>query len=90
MIKARDLAADQSRQRGSKQLNTAQCEKLLKAVSQNMNAPWTPAKQAREAGLSPDYFSRLFKHTFGLPPREWLVREKMRKAAQLLLAPRIA
>ncbi|AWW43134.1 hypothetical protein DN051_41715 (plasmid) [Streptomyces cadmiisoli] len=39
---------------------------------------------ARVAGLSPDYFTRVFRRTFGMPPREWIVRRRIQRAALLL------
>jgi AraC-like DNA-binding protein len=41
----------------------------------------TPAELAAELGLSLDYFSRRFRATFGLAPRSWLTRERIRRAA---------
>lgn len=42
------------------------------------------ADLARVAGLSPDYFTRVFRRTFGVPPREWMVRRRIQRAALLL------
>ncbi|MEW2811052.1 helix-turn-helix domain-containing protein [Streptomyces massasporeus] len=39
---------------------------------------------ARVAGLSPDYFTRVFRRTFGAPPREWIVARRIQRAAVLL------
>ncbi|MEU0002630.1 AraC family transcriptional regulator [Streptomyces microflavus] len=36
------------------------------------------------AGLSPDYFSRAFRLTFGVSPRTWIVRSRVQHAARLL------
>ncbi len=44
-----------------------------------------PADLARAAGLSPRYFARRFNATFAQTPRTWLVSERMRRAALLLL-----
>lgn len=41
----------------------------------------TPQQLAEVANLSPDYFARLFKQTYGVIPRTWLVQEKMRLAS---------
>lgn len=43
------------------------------------------ADLARAAGLAPAYFARRFAATVGCAPREWLVAERMRRAATLLL-----
>ncbi|MFC8956517.1 helix-turn-helix domain-containing protein [Streptomyces sp. NPDC057101] len=41
----------------------------------------TVADLAAMAGLSPDYFTRTFRKTFGMPPREWLVQRRIQHAA---------
>lgn len=45
----------------------------------------TPAELAILMGLSPDYFTRLFRRTFGVPPRVWLVQERLDRAARALV-----
>src|ERR1041384_97439 len=41
---------------------------------------------AAEAGLSPFYFARVFSGLVGEPPRQYLLRVRLRRAAQLLRA----
>lgn len=43
-----------------------------------------PAELARAAGLSPEYFARLFRRTYQLAPRQWLVQKRLEMGAHLL------
>ncbi|MEU6285411.1 helix-turn-helix transcriptional regulator [Streptomyces sp. NPDC047028] len=36
------------------------------------------ADLAEAVGLTPDYFTRVFRRTFGMPPREWLMHRRVR------------
>lgn len=42
------------------------------------------AELAGSCGLSRSHFSRAFKASMGTPPHRWLVRERVRRAADLL------
>ena len=39
---------------------------------------------AAVAGLSPNHFSKLFKRSTGLPPHQYVIRERTEKAKALL------
>ena len=53
--------------------------------AQNNLAAWPrPADLARQVNLSPDHFSRVFRQTFGMPPRRWLLEQRIQHAAALL------
>jgi AraC-like DNA-binding protein len=41
-------------------------------------------RAAREVGLSPFYFLRLFARVLGVTPHQYLVRARLRRAARLL------
>ncbi|MBI3832373.1 MAG: helix-turn-helix transcriptional regulator [Planctomycetes bacterium] len=43
-----------------------------------------PSDLAAELRLNPDYFARVFQRTFGVSPRAWILRERMRVAAMRL------
>ncbi|MFW5830397.1 MAG: AraC family transcriptional regulator [Planctomycetota bacterium] len=45
-----------------------------------------PSDLARELHLDPSWFARLFKRSYGLSPRSWLKRQRIRHAAALLEA----
>ncbi len=63
--------------------------RLLGYVDENIADRPTPAALAAALGLSPDYFSRVFRTTFGCAPRVWLVRERIRRAAAAMLEYRM-
>jgi AraC-like DNA-binding protein len=42
------------------------------------------AELAALCGLSRSYFIRAFKHTTGLPPHQWLLRQRVKRAKELL------
>lgn len=44
----------------------------------------SPSELASVLRLNPDYFARVFQRTFGLSPRAWIMRERMRVAAMRL------
>jgi len=44
----------------------------------------TPAQLARLLDYSPGYFTRIFQRSYGLPPRTWLLQQRLRHAAVLL------
>lgn len=45
------------------------------------HAEATPRDLARQAGLTLDYFTRLFRAAYGRPPRRWLLERRMHAAA---------
>ncbi|MFJ7063067.1 helix-turn-helix domain-containing protein [Streptomyces microflavus] len=57
---------------------------LEEYVDRNITERPHASDLARVAGLSPDYFTRVFRRTFGMPPREWVVRRRIQRAAVLL------
>jgi AraC-like DNA-binding protein len=68
-------------------LTVFQQEELRAFVASRQGAPGpplTPRELARVAGLSPDYFARHFRRTYGVSPRRWILQERLRHAAVLL------
>lgn len=59
-------------------------KRIAESVLDEKNLRVAPRDLARMAGLSADYFSRQFKKTYGLPPREWLLRQRLKQACGLL------
>jgi AraC-like DNA-binding protein len=58
--------------------------RLLALVEADPTTRPGPAQLARALGLSPTWFARLFRRTYGCPPRTWLVRQRRRQAAERL------
>lgn len=72
---------------GGRTLSAAQRQRLRLAVRRALPRWLTPADLAAEVELTPDYFARVFRRTFGCAPRAWLVAERLRTAAALLAEP---
>ncbi|MGH7142869.1 MAG: AraC family transcriptional regulator [Planctomycetota bacterium] len=65
-------------------LSRFQRDTLARYVEAHLAERPTPAELARHLKLSPDYFTRIFRRTYRLPPRGWLLRQRIRLAAQRL------
>lgn len=60
------------------------CEKVTQLVLEHPEKRYRPADLAKLCGLSSDYFSRLFRSAFGVSPKQWLLKQRLRSAASLL------
>jgi AraC-like DNA-binding protein/mannose-6-phosphate isomerase-like protein (cupin superfamily) len=67
--------------RESRRLTHVDRHTLLQYVRRNMRYRPTSADLAREMDLTPDYFSRIFRMSFGTSVRRWVLEERMREAA---------
>lgn len=57
---------------------------LTEYIQNHISVRPSPADLAGELRLNPDYFARVFRRTFGLSPRAWILRERIRVAAMRL------
>lgn len=58
---------------------------VLRRLEADFAAPQPLSELARQAGLSPYHFLRVFKGTTGTTPHQWLLRVRLRQAARLLV-----
>lgn len=54
-------------------------------IESHLDRPLKLADVAKVAGLSPHHFGRLFKQSTGFSPRQYIIRQRVQKARQLLL-----
>lgn len=66
---------------GEPGLSQAQRSHLQRYAHDRMAYSPEPRELAVELGLSLDYFTRIFRRSFGIPPRAWLLQERIRLAA---------
>ena len=78
-----DLSLQREKEQGS-WLQPCQQSHLVKWVRKNMAERPSPKECAQELGISYDYFGRLFKKTFDMSTRDWLVQERITMARRLL------
>jgi AraC-like DNA-binding protein len=69
---------------GHRALSRAQRLRVMDHARRHVTDRLTPAQLAADLQLSEDYFTRLFRASFGLAPRTWLVRDRIRMAADQL------
>jgi AraC-like DNA-binding protein len=69
--------------RGSRgrMLHAVQRRRIGRLLSERIAHGLEPTDLARSLDLSLDYFTRLFRNTYGVPPRTYLKQERMRLAA---------
>ena len=69
-------------------LTLGQQARLRRLVRENVQGNLSPSDLAAELGLSPTYFSRLFKVSYRMIPRTWLMKERLRVASLQLMETR--
>ena len=65
-------------------LSYVQRRQLYEMLAERRGTRVRPADLAERLALSPEYFARLFSRTFGMPPRRWLIEQRVRDAANTL------
>ena len=64
-----------------------QIRKVAVYVEQNLATRLEPAQMADLVGLSIPYFSRSFKKSVGVPPGQYILWRRVKRAAQLMADP---
>lgn len=72
--------------RATRGLDAAAQQALLARIDRDPAARLSPTLLARELAMSPTWFARLFRRTYGYAPRTWLVRHRIGQAAERLLS----
>ncbi len=65
-------------------LEAADQAMLLELIDRDPKARLHPAHLARHIGMTPTWFARRFRRTYGCSPRTWLVRRRIERAAEQL------
>lgn len=68
----------------SRQLSLAQKNRLRNFIEQNLGSQLTVESMALIVGISPNYFSALFRTSFGEPPHHYVMQRRIERAAYLL------
>jgi len=67
-----------------RKLSPSQRVRMVRWVRDNLSLRPSPRQVADMLGISPDYFGRLFRNTFGQSPRDWLIHQRIMAARRLL------
>lgn len=66
-------------------LNRVQMREAVAFIQKNITRRFRIKELSSHLHLNADYFSRRFKESFGVSPREWIKRERIRAAAAYLM-----
>jgi AraC-like DNA-binding protein len=69
---------------GRRGLSALQREVVTRYTQAHLSEGIAPAQLAATVTMTPDYFARVFRASFGCSPRVWLTRERARAASRLL------
>ncbi len=76
--------------RGDARFSQRRLARILEYVRANLASDLSLAELARMAGVSPSHFKTLFKQTVGLPVHQYVVRQRVEYAVELLQRDRAA
>jgi AraC family transcriptional regulator len=65
-------------------LSPAQKQRIIRFIKDNLGTEITVRDLAETIGVSPSYFYRVFKATFGMTPHHFIMRERIAQAKMLL------
>jgi AraC family transcriptional regulator len=71
-------------------LSTAQARRVRDYVSENLGGDIGLSELAHQVGLSPHYFSLLFKRAFGVSPHQYILSARIHRARRLLTERKMA
>jgi AraC family transcriptional regulator len=81
------LATGTTSRHGSLPLNAeARVSRTVRAIDHHSDGPMTLGRLARDAGLSPYHFLRVFERLTGLTPHQYVRRSRLREAAARLMS----
>ena len=80
------LAASQHRDAAPRERDLARIDRVLRRLESQSGEPQTLGELAGSAGLSRYHFLRTFKTVTGVTPHQWLLRARLRDAAERLAA----
>jgi len=85
-VHAVELAADRSSRSSALPANTElRVTRAIRAIDRHPDGSLTLEALAREAGLSPYHFLRMFERLTGLTPHQYVRRARLREAARRLI-----
>ncbi len=65
-------------------------QELLDYIDENISAKLTLSALAEKCFYNPSYFSRIFKEKFKMPPLEYVNRQRITKAVELLISTELS
>jgi AraC family transcriptional regulator len=71
-------------------LTQAQLERSLNHIHTHLDRELSLGQIAAVINISPTYFASLFKHSIGISPHQYVIRQRVKRARSLLLKTDLA
>lgn len=80
------LQIQESRMQAGNSETLVEIRELIVELDQSPEREWDFSVEARRIGITPEHLRRVFRRAAGMPPQQYLIRQRMKLAAAMLVS----